>query len=51
MKWWLQCFLVDTKKLLIGLRDDFGFVKNLIQCDISLIYKEAQVRIYSFLFE
>ena len=30
MKWWLQSFLVDTKQLLIGMRDDSGIVHKLI---------------------
>jgi hypothetical protein len=45
MKWWLQSFLVDTKKLLIGMRDDSGIVHKLINFEVS------QVRLYLLFYE
>ncbi len=43
MKWWIQSFLVDTRQLLIGLRDDNGIVKKLAKYNVSNLQKEAQV--------
>ncbi len=43
MKWWLQCFLVDIKHFLIGLRDDNGIVRKLVKHEVSKIYERAEV--------
>ena len=43
MKWWIQSFLVDTRKLLVGMRDENGIVHKLIDVQVSLIQKEARV--------
>lgn len=46
MKWWIQCYLVDTTKILVGMRDDNGIVTNLIKFDTSKICQEAQVKLF-----
>lgn len=48
MKWWLQSFLVDTKKLLVGMRDDNGIVNKLLNLNVSQIIQEAKVIIFFY---
>ena len=41
LKWWLQSFLVDIELLKVGLRDDEGVVKKIVDCKVSDIYKSS----------
>ena len=47
LKWWLQCYLIDTRRLLVGMRDEKGIVKSLVKCNVEQICAQAQVYIIS----
>ncbi|UJR33888.1 hypothetical protein I4U23_021309 [Adineta vaga] len=40
-KWWIQCFLVGIKNMVIGLRDNNGIVNTLCPLDIAHIERSA----------
>ncbi|CAF1215856.1 unnamed protein product [Adineta ricciae] len=41
-KWWIQCFLVGIKMMIIGLRDNNGIVNTVCPLDISSIERAAE---------
>ncbi|CAF3736466.1 unnamed protein product [Adineta steineri] len=41
-KWWIQCFLVGIKTMIIGLRDDNGIVNTLTPLNISQMEQAAE---------
>jgi hypothetical protein len=43
LKWWIQSFLIDIKRIIVGLRDDDGIVTKVIECNTHEILKSAQV--------
>lgn len=41
--WWCQCFLVNIRKILIGVRNRDGIVDQLMNLDVKSIPKQVQV--------
>ncbi len=43
-RWWLQSFLIDTQRIVVGLRDDKGIVSRVVECNASEMYQEVTKR-------
>lgn len=46
--WWCQCFLVNIKRIIVGIRNQNGIVHQLTDVDVHSIPK--QVKVFLFLF-
>ncbi len=43
-KWWLQSYLVDTQKIVVGLRNDQGVVNQIVECRTNEMYHAVTKR-------
>ncbi len=43
-KWWIQSYLIDTQRIVVGLRDDNGIVNQIVECKTNEIYQEVTKR-------
>lgn len=48
-EWWCQCFLANIKKIIVGLRNENGIVRELSTFYVSDIPNQAKVRKYHFI--
>jgi RAT1-interacting protein len=52
LKWWLQSYISGIPKIIIGLRNNDGFVNKIVECSVDHIYKSNNnvSFIFSFFF-
>lgn len=45
--WWCQCFLVNIKKIIVGMRNSDGIIEQISHLDTRDIPKKTQVILYN----
>lgn len=51
LKWWIQSFLINIKRIIVGLRNDDGIVTRVVEYSTQEIFKSVQVKILIFLIQ